>query len=188
MLAALINLPGNQNMRSKICLAALAATVAFASPAFAQTAATATADARGVVLLPLTLTRNAHLNFGTILASPVAGTVSINADTGARAVGGGVTAIALDAGNRALFTGVGTEGQQVILTLTPVASLTGPGPNITVLSMSLDGVGGAFTQTRTIAAGSGGAFQVGVGGSFSIAANQGNGVYTGSFSVTADYQ
>jgi len=174
-------------MRLKICLAALAATTAFASPAFAQTSDTATAEARGVVLLPLTLTQVDDLNFGTVLASPLAGTVSIDADSGARSVSGGVTAIALDAGNRALFDGLGTEGQQVDITLTPVAVLTGPGPDIAVLSMDLDS-GGGFTQTRTIAVGSLGAFQVGVGGSFAIAANQANGVYTGTFSVMAEYQ
>ena len=172
-------------MRLKFCLAALAATTAFASPAFAQTVATDTAEARGIVLLPLTLTNDRPLDFGTILASPLAGTVTINADTGGRTVSGGVTAIALDLGERATFDGYGTEGQLVDLTLTPVASLTGPGPAIVVLQMDLDS-GGGYTQTRTIPVG--GAFQVGVGGSFAIAANQTNGLYTGNFSVTAEYQ
>ncbi|MGI8931104.1 MAG: DUF4402 domain-containing protein, partial [Sphingomicrobium sp.] len=143
-------------MRLKICLAALAATTAFASPAFAQTVDSDTAEARGVVLLPLTLTKVDDLDFGTVLASPLAGTVTINADTGGRTAGGGVTGIALDLGQRATFNGVGTEGQQVNLTLTPVASLTGPGPAIVVLQMDLDS-GGGYTQTRTIPAG--GAFQ-----------------------------
>ena len=174
-------------MRFKIALAALAASAAFASPAMAQTVDTESAEARGVVLLPLTLTNVDELNFGTVVASALAGTVSIDADTGARTVGGGVTAIALDLGNRAVFDGLGTEGQQVEITLNPVAVLTGPGPDITVLSMDLDTCN-CLSEIRTIAAGSGGAFQVGVGGSFAIAANQANGVYSGTFSVTAEYQ
>jgi hypothetical protein len=176
-------------MRSKILLAALAATAAFASPATAQTVDTEPAQARGIVLLPLTLTHdtNQPLDFGTVLASALAGTVSIDADTGARTVGGGVTGIALDLGGRAVFNGVGTEGQQVEITLNPVAALTGPGPDITVLSMDLDTCN-CSSEVRTIAAGSAGAFQVGVGGSFAIAANQANGVYSGNFSVTAEYQ
>jgi hypothetical protein len=43
-------------------------------------------------------------------------------------------------------------------------------------------------ETRTIPAGSGGAFAVGVGGTFAIAASQPNGLYTGNYSVTAEYQ
>ena len=174
-------------MRLKIALAALAATAAFASPAMAQTAATDTAEARGIVLLPLTLTydNSQPLDFGTVLASPLAGTVSINEDDGSRTVSGGVTAIALDVGGRAIFNGAGTAGQQVDLSLTPPATLTGPGPDIVVLQMDLDS-GGGYTQTRTIPAG--GAFQVGVGGQFAIAANQANGVYSATFDVTATYQ
>jgi hypothetical protein len=175
-------------MRFKIALAALAATAAFASPAIAQTIDTEPAQARGIVLLPLTLTHdtNQPLDFGTVTASALAGTVSIDADNGARSVSGGVGAIALDLGGRAVFNGLGTEGQQVEITLNPVATLTGPGPDITVLSMDLDGCN-CMSEIRTIATGSGGAFLVGVGGSFAIAANQANGVYTGTFSVTAEY-
>jgi hypothetical protein len=174
-------------MRSKIALAALAATAAFASPAMAQTVSSDDAIARGIVLLPLTLVHDdtQPLDFGTVLASPLAGTVTINADDGSRTVSGGVTAIALDVGGRAIFNGAGTEGQLVDLTLTPPASLAGPGPAIVVLDMDLDS-GGGFTQTRTIPVG--GAFQVGVGGEFAIAANQTNGVYSATFTVEAAYQ
>ena len=174
-------------MRFKLTLAALAATAAFASPAMAQTVDTAPAQARGVVLLPLTISEVDPLNFGTVLASATAGTVTINADTGARSFSGGVAGIALDAGNRGLFDGLGTEDQQVEITLTPVGTLTGPGPAISVTNMELDGCA-CLIETRTIASGSGGAFQVGVGGTFAIAANQPNGLYTGAYSVTAEYQ
>ena len=174
-------------MRSKLTLAALAATAAFASPAMAQTVDSDQATARGVVLLPLTLTHDTSqpLNFGTVLASPLAGTVAINADDGSRTVTGGVSEILLDLGGRAIFNGVGTEGQLVDLTLTPPATLTGPGPAIVVLDMDLDS-GGGFTQTRTIPAG--GSFVVGVGGEFAIAANQTNGTYSATFTVEAAYQ
>lgn len=184
---AQITVWGTKNMRSKLTLAALAATAAFASPALAQTIDTEPAQARGVVLLPLTLTHDTSqpLDFGTVLASGLAGTVSIDADTGARSVGGGVAAIALDVGGRAIFNGVGTDSRPVEITLNPVAVLTGPGPDITVLSMDLDNCN-CTNEVRTIPVG--GAFQVGVGGSFAIAANQTNGVYTGNFSVTAEYQ
>lgn len=180
-------------MRFKLTFAALAATAAFASPAAAQvTTATASAEARGTVLLPLTLTRVRDLDFGTVLASPLAGTVTINADSGARSFGGGVTLLALDVGGRGLFNGVGTDGQQVDVTLTPpaggVLNRIGGGATITMNSMTLDsnGTGTAFARTVTINDVNG-AFQVGVGGQFAIASNQMNGVYEATFDVTVDY-
>jgi hypothetical protein len=136
------------DMRFKLCLAALAAATAFASPAYAQVATdTETAEARGLVLLPLTLTRVQDLDFGTVLASPAPGTVTINADTGNRTVGGGVTGIASNPGQRALFAGAGTAGQDVDLTLAPPAFLVSGANVISVNSMVLDN--GNLT-TRTI--------------------------------------
>lgn len=179
-------------MRTKITLAALAATAAFATPAMAQTTATATAEARGTVLQPLTLTQMQDLDFGTVLSSAAAGTVTINADTGARTVAGGVTAIALDVGQRAEFAGVGTLNQVVQITLVPPAGnlLNRVGGGATVLVNQWDLDGGAANDTfqnRTITASSG-AFLVGVGAEFAIGVNQMNGLYTANFDVTAQYQ
>ena len=174
-------------MRTRILMAALAATAAFASPATAQTIDTAQAEARGVVLLPLTISEVDPLNFGTVLASATAGTVTIDADTGARSFTGGVSGIALDLGNRGEFNGLGTVDQLVEITLNPTANLTGPGPDIVVTNMELDGCA-CQIETRTIPTGAAGAFVVGVGGTFAIAANQPNGLYTGTYSVDAAYQ
>jgi hypothetical protein len=157
----------------------------------AQTSATATAEARGTVLQPLTLTNTEELDFGTVLSSAVAGTVAINADDGSRSVTGGVTDIPLDAGQRAEFVGVGTNGQQVVLTLSNLpANLArvGGGANVAVNSWDLDGGAANDTsQTRTIADVNG-VFLVGVGAEFDIAANQQAGLYTASFDLTATYQ
>jgi hypothetical protein len=172
-------------MRYSICLAALAATLATATPALAQQAS-AQAEARGVVLQPLTLVRNADLDFGTVVGSAVAGTVDIDADTGSRSVTGGVTPVPSFPGGRGLFTGNGTAGQDVVLQLnapTVLVSQANPLDTITVNSMVLDQ--GNLT-TRTI--GGGGVFQVGVGGNFAIAANQPAALYSANFDLTADYQ
>ncbi len=170
-------------MRLKIYLAALAATVAFASPAAAQVSASDTAEARGLVLQPLTLTRVQDLDFGTVLASALAGTVTVNEDTGLRSAGGGVTLVATGPGDRALFTGAGTPGQVVDLVLTPpVGNVVVNGADSIPVAMVLDAGG---STTRTI--GAGGTFDVGVGGTFSIAANQANGLYVADFTLTAQY-
>jgi hypothetical protein len=172
-------------MRSKIYLAALAATTIFATPAFAQVAS-ADAEARGLVLQPLTLTKVNDLDFGTVVASNVAGSVVIDADNGSRTVSGGVTGVPSFPGDRGLFTGLGTAGQDVVLNLTAptvLVSTTNPLDTVTVTSMYLDS---SNATTRTI--GSGGTFQVGVGGDFAIAASQPNGLYAADFNLTADYQ
>jgi len=177
-------------MRLKLTLAALAATAAFASPAGAQVSATA--EARGTILQPLTITQMQDLDFGTVLSSAVAGTVTIDADTGARSVSGGVTAVALDVGQRAEFAGVGTLGQQVEITLVPppgnLLNRVGGGATITAPNWDLDGGAANDTfQTRTITDVNG-AFLVGVGAEFTVAAGQMNGLYTANFDVTANYQ
>ena len=168
-------------MRLNICLAALAASLVAATPAVAQQAS-ATAEARGVVLSPLTLTKVTDLDFGTVAGSAAAGTVSVNADTGIRSVGGGVTAVP-SAVSRARFDGLGQDGQTVQLTLgQPTGNLLYSGSNSVTGTLSLDSGG----TTRII--GTGGNFTVYVGGDFGIAANQPNGAYAALFQLTADYQ
>jgi hypothetical protein len=177
-------------MRFNHCLAALAATVAFASPAFAQTVATdtATATAKGLVLQPLTLTKVQDLDFGTVLASTVAGEVTISADDGGRSSDGGVTLLASNAGGRGLFTGAGVAGQEVLLTLTPpdqnlLVSTTNSKDTVSISAMVFDD---DDSTTRFI--GDGGEFDVGVGATFQIKGGQANGFYQADFDVTADYQ
>ncbi len=146
-------------------------------------------------MLPLTLSKTSDLDFGTVIASTtVAGTVVINADDGSRSVTGGVVGVPGYPGSRALFQGAGTAGQAVLLTLQAPAVLTS-GPNsVTVNDMFFDtggasavnGVTGYLETARTI--NGTGAFEVGVGGDFAIAANQPNGLYTAPFIVTAEYQ
>ncbi len=171
-------------MRLTLALAALAATVVTASPAFAAAAsATETAEAKGIVLQSLTLTKVSDLDFGTVAGSALfAGTVSIDADSGARAFTGGVVGLP-GVFQPAEFTGLGEADQLVQLTLgQPAAGVLSSGGNNITAVLAMDS-GGA---TRTI--GSTGEFTVYVGGDFGIAANQPNGLYSAQFDLTADYQ
>jgi len=176
-------------MRLNTCLAALAATVAFASPAAAQSVtASDTAQARGLVIQPLTLTKVDDLDFGTVIASTVAGDVTIDEDTGGRSWTGGVIGVPTAPGQRGLFAGAGTAGQQVLMTLSPPAgnvlvSTSNPSDTLVVSNMVLDN---GNLLLRTI--GATGAFQVGVGGTFDIAASQPSGLYQADFDLTAEYQ
>jgi uncharacterized protein DUF4402 len=174
-------------MRFKICLAALAASVVTASPALAAQAS-ATAQARGLVLQPLTLSKAIDLDFGTVSGDPVnPGTVKVdvtNPGAPARSQTGGVTLVA-STWQPAEFDGAGEPGRAVVVTLNPPATLVNGANSIAVNSMVLDTCN-CLNDVRTIDPT--GAFKVYVGGAFAIAANQASGLYTANFNVTADYQ
>lgn len=173
-------------MRFKIALAALAASVAVATPAFGQAVTTAsdTAEARGLVLQPLSLARVQDLDFGTVLASATAETVTVDPDTGFRSVSGpGVALVATSPGDRGLFTGAGNPGVIVNLTVTPpVGNVVVSGSNSIPVTLTLD-QGGSLARTI----GATGTFDVGVGGAFDIGANQASGLYSADFQLTAEY-
>lgn len=157
-----------------------AAALAGAAPA---AAATAPAQSRATIQRPLTLTRLADLEFGTIIASATtAGSVAINAVTGARTIGGGVTPLSAAPGGRAIFAGSGVGNAIVRVTLTAPAALLEQisGQTVPVVAMGLDGSPLRFTDTD-------GSFFVGVGGQIAVAANQAGGDYSATLMVTADY-
>lgn len=160
------------------------ALVAAAVPAAAAPVAAPTpAQGRALILVPLTLTKVDDLDFGTVVTSPVSGIVTIDAATGARGFAGGASGFAGDVGHRALFAGAGTPSQQVVVFITPPVALTnGAGDAIPVLALTLDNGGNPI---RTIDATR--AFFVGVGGILQINADQPEGTYQGSFTVTANY-
>ena len=182
ILAILNCLVWGTKMRFTVLLAAAAATFVAATPAAAQQAQ-ATATAKGIVLQSLTLVRTSDLDFGTVapdVANP--GTVSINANTGARSTTGGVVALP-GTFARASFDGAGTVGNLVQLTLNqPAGGVINSGTNTVGAVLSLDAGG----TTRTIPAG--GTFTVYVGGVFNIGANQPSGLYSAQFDLTANYQ
>ena len=165
----------------------LATAIAFvgAAPALAApTVATPQAEGRVLILRPLSFVRVTDLDFGTVVSSSVAGTVSINPSTGARSIAGGLTAMPIAPGGRGYFAGAGSANQQVIINLTPATVLTDPltGNTIAVATMYLDGA-----TTRTIDP-TALTFYVGVGGVILVAANQPDGDYESTFDITADYQ
>lgn len=178
-------------MRFSLYLAAAAATLAAATPAFAQVVTdNAQAEAHGRVLSVHSLINSAPLDFGTVAASGTAGTVSVSAAAlSVRTAGGagGVTLIP-STYSAARFDGLAAPGETVVLTMTPStaggltlvdavsgASITG--------TLNLDQAG---ATTRT--ADANGNFVVYVGGDFDIGVNQANGYYVGNFDLTAEYQ
>jgi hypothetical protein len=178
-------------MRLNVCLAALAATLV-ASPALAQQAPTASdttsAWAKGVVLQAHQLLKNTDLDFGVVTVDTLnPGTVSISADAaGTRTATGGVTPLP-STYQAASFLGEAAPAETVSLTITPpasnvIVSTTNSNDKITVNSLVLDAAG------ATRVTDSSGQFNVWVGGTFGLIANQAAGVYQAQFNLTADYQ
>ena len=177
-------------MRFHVCLAALAASVAAASPAIAQAVPPPvtdfdTATARGVVLGAHSLRKSKDLDFGVVAVDPASGgTVSIAASSsGNRAVTGGVTPLTSTT-SAAQFDGSAAPNEQVALTLSGAATTVvqdGAGNSIPV-ALSLDAAGATRNADAL------GGFTVYVGGTFTIAAGQTPGVYSNTFDLTAEYQ
>ena len=155
------------------------AFAAAALPAPALAAPTDSADADALILLPLSITKGDDLEFGTVVPSSSSGTVSIAADGSGQSVTGGVTPVPSATAARALFAGAGSAGQQVSIFLAPPANLSdGNGHNVPI-SLSLEKSVITIDSTR--------AFFVGIGGTVTVAANQAEGTYTGTFMVLAQY-
>ena len=141
------------------------------------------ATGEALILVPLSLVKISDLNFGSILTSPVSGTVSISPSTGARTTAGGVTGLASDPGFRARFAGAGTPNQQVIIVVNPPATMANAnGDLLTVLALPLEGSPVKTIDPTTRA------FTFGVGGIIMVNANQPEGLYSADFDVTAIYQ
>ena len=165
-------------MRRMVVMLGGLASFSVAVPADAASRA---ALGRARTLKPIVLVNSQALDFGRIVAGTTAGTVTINATSGARTRTGGATLLG-GTPTRALFTATGTPNVNALITLgaAPVLVRSGGTETMTVSNMTLNGA-----RTRRIPAN--GALVIGVGGRLNLAANQRDGVYQGSFNLTVDY-
>lgn len=158
---------------------ALAAALLTATPALA--ADTDAMNSTALILKPLTLTKLSDLDFGTIIPSGSGDLVTINATTGART---SATAglVLTDPGFRARFASSGLDNSFVFLELSPPGDLDdGAGNLLTVTNLSLDG--SALRLLTPLSQ----VFFVGIGGQVFVRADQEEGSYTGTFTLTATY-
>ena len=168
-----------------IAAAIAATTPGVSSPAGAAPVPAAT-DAKGkvLILVPLTLTKLADLDFGTVIPSTISGTVTIDSKTGARGLTGGALDYPADVGHRGYFATAGSPNQLIIISVdapTNLISTTNASDKIPVLALTLDGKTTRKVDpvTRT--------FFFGVGGVIQINANQPDGTYESTFDVTVMY-
>ena len=178
---------GTNQMRAALRRFAIAnavvATLA-CTPAFA---ANQTGTATSVVVRPNTLVKVDDLDFGTIAAGTTAGTVTVNAVTGARSATGGATPVGTIA-QRAVFQGTGGI---LFITVSGDTSVT----------LTRAGGGGTMTATlvRAATTSGGGIALLGgtllpsgvqtyyIGGTLNVGANQPAGDYSGTFTLTVNY-
>ena len=140
----------------------------------------ATGRARTVRAIALTATRD--LDFGTLVRGATGGTATVNPRTDARTRTGGVTLVGGGTPGAARFTAVGTPTVNAFITIgaAPVLTRVSGSETMAVSNMTLNGA-----RTRRIPAS--GILDIRVGGRLNVAANQRDGVYTGSFALTVDY-
>jgi hypothetical protein len=165
-------------------LTALAAGAALAftatGAAAAPVSATTDATAKARILRPLQLTSTQNLDLGTIVlsgAAPFTATVGIDRN-GTFTCGASVTCSGTP--QVAIYNVSGTKSQPVTIAAGPV---TLNGSNGGTLTLTPD-----FNSTVTLTNSGAPGTNFNVGGSITVADTTTDGVYTGTFAVTADYQ
>ena len=147
----------------------------------APVAATSNATGQATVLKSLSILKKADLDFGQLIVTG-AGTAVIDPTTGTLSRTGGVTPLGTGA-HAATFTATGSKNSVVHIRL-PTSSTTltrvGGGATMTVSNWTLDG--GTNRKVPLTSA-----FDFSVGGTLNVAANQADGLYTGTFTVTVQY-
>lgn len=159
----------------KVALTGAMAVAAFASTS-AQ-AATGTADATATIISAVQLTQNDVLDFGVVASSTTAGTVDLPTDSNTRTCSVGVTCVGTALRGQFTVSGAAT-GYTVGIVVPATAILTSNG-----VTMST-----TLTPSMTTFVSNGGARAIFVGGTLSVGANQAAGLYTGTYTVSANYQ
>jgi len=153
--------------------------VAFAKTTFAQVSATANASA--TIVTPISISKNADMNFGNVATDGTVGTV-ILAPAGTRTPSGGVTLPATAGTVAAASFAVAGSGSFTYAISLPASVVISSGAN----NMTVD----TFTSTPN-AAGilSAGAQTLLIGATLNLTASQASGSYTSAspFAVTVNY-
>ena len=171
----LTNLSGDQtNMTKTFKALALTGVIALGFSASAANAATASATAKANILKQITVTKTADLDYATIVTGAAASTVVITPG-GARTCG--AVLVCTGTATAAAFSVVGTVGQIATVSVPATVTLTSGANSMTSTLVS-------SAATLTLAASN----SFTVGGTLSVGASQADGVYSGTFVATVDYQ
>jgi hypothetical protein len=147
-------------------------------------------DAQIAVVRPLEFIRVENLDFGRVIRSSTAGTVTIAPD-GTRTKTGGVTLVGTGF-QAAEFAGMGTNNQRVDVSLgANQIFVTGPGAPMRVHTFVIGSTPTAVLTTtprRFRINSPTGIFIFPVGATLDVGANQAPGTYNGTWTITLNYQ
>lgn len=145
----------------------------------AQNSALASASAAVTLITPISITKATDLEFGTFVASPTQGTITMT-PAGSVTTSGGVTQISGATITPATFGVSGQTGQTYAITLPETVALTGA---VEGDALSL----GEFTSTPENSGTIGNDQIISVGATLTVPGNSTAGTYTGTFDVTVNY-
>ncbi len=163
-------------MLNKFKIALASSVIAAAMLSSGAQAATATGTARVEILVPVQLSTVTNLDFGLVAAGAASGTVVLPTASNTRTC---TSVTCVGTATRGSFQVTNASNGQTIQLSATNATLTGAGTNMLVTtSLSNSSIVFNSSSLQTVF----------VGGSLAVGTNQAAGVYTGSFTVTADYQ
>lgn len=169
-------------MKKFLATAGALAVLAMTSAPAEAASPSAQANATAKIYKPLTISKTADLDFGTIVlvGASFSNEVVTVATSGAVTCGGGTNVSCGGSPTAAKFHLVGSNNAAVTVS-SPAFNLTGPS-TLTVTPSSVS------QNVNLGASGSTTGLDVPLGGSISLASSTPDGVYTGTWTVTADYQ
>jgi spore coat protein U-like protein len=165
-------------------LGAASATAIFAL-ATSASAASVSADTNAKIIQPITITKDADMNFGTLIRPAADATVTLGTD----GVVSGVTKVTGSTSAAAKFTVNGEGGQQYSISET--ASLANGANSLPLTLTKVGGATGTLDEnvgTLSGDLGSAGSGELLYGASFPITSATATGAYTGTLEVTVNYQ
>ncbi len=149
--------------------------VAFATQA---QAADVTGNASATIQSAITLTEDTAMDFATIVADAAGDTVSLAADDSISATGSSTFSGTAAAG---AFSATGSPSAAVTISFSSGDTLTGPGTAMGIGTFVTDAGGSpAFDGTGNLA--------FNVGADLTVGASQAPGAYSGTYTLTVDYQ
>ena len=148
----------------------------------------ATANASATIIRPITISKIGDLSFGNISAG-VAGTVTLDPATGNRTASTGVVLPPTQTGTVSLadFTVSGEGGSLYTITLPSSDQSITSGANSITLNTCTSSLGSTNIGTLSSTIGNAGTQDVKVGATLNLLTTTATGSYTGTFSVTVNY-
>jgi hypothetical protein len=184
-------------MKNLLTLIMVALTIGFSGNSNAQTQSTIDASAGARIIVPMTLTEQNALNFGsTNKQSGVAGSVVLSTADASRGFKGGASGSLIgDPASNAVFNITGTHNSSYSITLPTSITIVEPGAAVMTIdelkirfssaAEDIPIIEGNNSISKVLNGNGNDSFRL--GGTLNIKSDQVAGVYSGTYSVTVDY-